>query len=255
MIVTDVPSVIGLGLRTAAGFIAVVTALFYVTGRDLSEPETAMSLRWIVLLEAGYFLSLLPSGLLGLGFGVTSLSNFIESTLPCLVESIGIPILLAKLFFELSPKKPVRSLMKWALISGTFYLFVYWLNNSGNWIETVVEKGTGYVLKPANLFSFILTTVGLLMLTIYTANFSRKSFGMKTFSEFDLTKLGVIVTALGLYFDIIYVMYLFLNAVGGWGTWYAWFLNHNMDLWLLSLPLVGLPLLFNEKDRDLQSTG
>ncbi len=186
MIVTDVPSVIGLGLRTAAGFIAVVTVLFYVTGRDLSGPETGMSLRWIVLLEAGYFLSLLPSGLLGLAFGVTSFSNFVESTLPCLVESIGIPILLAKLFFELSPRKPVKSPMKWVLISGTFYLLVYWLNNSGNWISAAIDKGAAYVLKPANLFSFIITTVGLLILTIYSAYFSKKSFGIEALSEFDL---------------------------------------------------------------------
>src|SRR4030042_1650727 len=39
ILVTDVPGCIGLGFRTAAGFIAVVTALFYVLRRDLSKPE------------------------------------------------------------------------------------------------------------------------------------------------------------------------------------------------------------------------
>ena len=32
-----------------------------------------------------------------------------------------------------------------------------------------------------------------------------------------------------------------------WSGWYAWFLGHNMDLWALSLPLFGLPLLFHQK--------
>jgi hypothetical protein len=42
-------------------------------------------------------------------------------------------------------------------------------------------------------------------------------------------------------------MWVFFGSVGGWGAWYQWFLGHNLDLWVLSLPLVGVPLLFREK--------
>ena len=244
-IVTDVPSVVGLGFRTAAGLIAVVTVLFYFVKRDLGRSEAIMSLRWILLLEAAYWLSLLPSGLLGLTPSYSySIEGFIESTLPCLVESIGIPILLAKFFFELNPEKPPQNQIKWSLVLGTYYIFIFWLANSGNWIYVAMQKGTDYVTGyAANFFSFGLTTVGLLLLTWYTGYFSKKSFGKPTV-ELGIKGVGGIITALGLYFNAIYMLYIFFGAVGGWSAWYAWFINHNMDLWLLSLPLVGLPLLF-----------
>jgi hypothetical protein len=161
-----------------------------------------------------------------------------------------IPVVLTKLFFKLSSEKPSKGLIKWGLIAGTCYLAVFWLNNTGNWICTLIEKGIDYViLLPANLFSFVLTTIGLLLLMVYTANFSRKSFEKEKLAELDVRQIGVIVTSLGLYFNVLYVMYLFLGPVGGWGTWYAWLINHNMDLWLLSLPLIGLPLLFHKQSK------
>ena len=44
ILVTDVPGCIGIGFRTAAGFIALITILFYVVRRDLSKPEALMAL-------------------------------------------------------------------------------------------------------------------------------------------------------------------------------------------------------------------
>src|SRR5210317_1346490 len=55
---TDTAGVIGLGFRAVAGFIAVITILFFILRKDLSKPETMMSLRWIVLSEAVCFLPL-----------------------------------------------------------------------------------------------------------------------------------------------------------------------------------------------------
>jgi hypothetical protein len=259
IVITDVPSVIGLGFRTVGGFIAVVTILLSATKKGLTRPEVLMSLRWVVLIEAAYFISLLPSGLLGLSaffnpergpLGLPILSITLESTLPCMLESTLIPVVLTKLFFELSPEKPSKGPIKWGLIAGALYLFVFWLNNTVNWIYGIIEKGINYViLYPINLFSFAITTVGLLLLAVYAAHFSKKSFGKESLAELDLKRVGVIITALGLYFNVLYVLYLLFGAVGGWGSWYAWFLNHNMDLWLLSLPLVGLPLLFHKQSK------
>jgi hypothetical protein len=175
ILVTDVPGCIGLGFRTAAGFIAVVTILFYIVKKDLSKPEALMALRLIVLFEAGYwFLSFLMSGVWGLiglanpsvAFGDALLMT-IESTLPCFVQSIGLVAVLVKLFLELSPNKPEKNAVKWGLIAGAFYVFVFWLNNTGMWIAAVVDKGTDYImLYPANMFSFLFTTVGLFLLAL-----------------------------------------------------------------------------------------
>ncbi|MCX8150339.1 MAG: hypothetical protein N3D85_02390 [Candidatus Bathyarchaeota archaeon] len=251
---TDTAGAFGLGFRTAAALIAVVTTLFFVLKRDLTKPELYMSIRWMLLGEIVCFLALFPCviwGLLilaGTNISMLGLGFFTESTLPVMIESIGIPIVLAKLFFELNPNKPAKGAIKWALIGGTFYLFVHWINNTGNWVGAITRRGIEYVTAyPDHILSAGLTTVGLLVLAIYSAYFSKKSIGANSLAELDLRKVGVIITALGLYFLIIYVMWLFLGTNEKWSTWYAWFLGHNMDLWLMSLPLVGVPLLFKEK--------
>ncbi len=249
---TDTAGVVGLGLRTAAGLIAVVTVLFYLFRKDLSRPEALMSLRWIVLLEAANFLSLLPSGIWGTT-GINSrfgLGFLIETGLPCLLESIAIPIVLVKLFFELNPNKPAKGAIKWGLIAGTVYIFVFWFNNSSNWIFEVMQDGTQYVTSyPANILSFGVTTVGLLVLGIYAAYFTKKYASATNEIQPDLRKVGAIITALGTYFLGIYVMWMFLDSVGGWSEWYAWFFGHNVDLWVMAIPLVGLPLLLQQKKK------
>ncbi len=256
ILITDVPGCIGLGFRTAAGFIAVVTSLFYIARKDLSKPEALMALRLIVLFEAGYwFLSFFMSGVWGImgfvdpsvGFGGLVLMT-IMNTLPCFVQSIGLVGVLIKLFLELDPNKPAKNAIKWGLIAGAFYVFVFWLNNTGIWIAALAEKGTDYILlHPSNMFSFVLTTIGLLLLALYTAYFAKKSIETESVEKLNIHAVGVIVTLVGLYFGVNYVMWIFLGSVGGWGTWYAWILGHNLDLWAMSLPFVGLPMLFQTK--------
>jgi hypothetical protein len=249
---TDIPQGIGMAFRTAAGLIGVITVMFYIVRKDLSKSEALMAIRLAVFFEAIYWLSFLMSGILGLyGFTTYSsslsaqISGFVENTLPCLFQSIALTAVLVKLFLELSPKKSARGAIKWGLISGTMYVFVFWLNNTGNWIATIIDKGMDYIiLYPANLLSFLATSVGLLLLGLYAAYFTKKSIGVDTLEKVNIHTAGIIVTLVGVYFLGHYVMWLFLGSVGGWGTWYAWLLGHNLDLWAMALPFLGLPLLF-----------
>jgi hypothetical protein len=239
---------IGLALRTAGGLTAVITSMFYLVKRDLSEPECLMALRLIVIFEASYWLSFLFSISFNASYWSRLTVTTIENNIPVTVQSIALPIVLIMLFFNLTPKKAATGGIKWGLISGSVYIFVFWLNNAGNWIAAVMVKGADYLsLYPANMFSFTLTVVGLLLLALYTGYFSKKSIGKHDFAQLNLRIIGVIITAFGLYFDVIYLLYLFLGPVGGWGLWYAWFTGHNLDLWLLMLPSAGLPFLFQEK--------
>lgn len=253
---------LGLALRTAGGLTAVITALFYLVKRDLSEPECLMALRLVVIFEASYWLSFLFSISPNALSRLTTMT--IENDIPVAVQSIALPIVLAILFFNLTPKKASTGGIKWGLISGTVYIFVFWLNNAGNWIAAVIAKGgldyislyppnlpNSPVFNPANLFSFLLTTVGLLLLALFSAYFSIKSIRKRDFTQLNLRTVGVIMTTFGLYFDVIYVLYLFLGPVGGWGLWYAWFTGHNLDLWLLALPMAGMPFLFQRKAQNL----
>jgi len=253
--IEDIPATIGTGLLVAASLIAIIAVLFYVAKRDLSKPEAYMTIRMVLVCEIGYFLLFWPSiyveGFPG-GFHFT-LMKVAELTVPCLVEAILIPVVLTKLFLELNPSKPAAKPIKWGLISGTAYLFVFWLNNSGNWIGTLMEKGVDYIIQfPLNMFSFILTTVGLFLLALYTGYFSKKSTQSAdlTLSSIDLKKAGLIITSLGTYLLLLFLLYLFFGAAGGWSEWWAWFLGHGyLDLWALTLPFVGLCLLFTESTK------
>jgi len=254
----DIIGTFGLGFAVAASAIAALTILFYVVNKDLSKPETSMSIRMILFLEGIYFvLGFLPAVFVegipgGFHFGI---QRFFQITIPCLFNGIAIPIVLAKLFLTLNPDKPAKETIKWGLIAGTVYLFAFWINNAGNWIAAVLAKGISYLTDyPINMLSFILTTAGLLLLSIYTAYFSKKTIGKESLSRFDLAKIGLILIATGMYLTFILLLYYLFGAVGGWGAWYAWFLGHGyLDLWGLTLPFVGLPLLFYTSNSTVEA--
>ena len=245
----DVPAAIGLGFALAASAATVLILLFYLSKRDLSKPEVTMAIRLILFSEAIYFvLGFLPSvfveGLPGT-FHFT-IQKLFEVGLPSIVDAIAIPAVLAKLFLTLNPSKPAKETVKWGLITGTVYLFAFWTSNAGNWVGAVITKGIGYIADyPVNMFSFIVTTAGLLLLSLYTAYFSKKTIGKENLTGFDLKKVGLILTATGMYLTLMLLLWFIFGSVGGWGSWYAWLLGHGyLDLWGLTLPFVGLPLLF-----------
>jgi hypothetical protein len=249
VVISDLGGAVGLAFRTVGSVIALIASIFYLVKRDLTSPEALLIVRLVVIMEAGYWLSLIPSIIpqAWKQFGPMT----IENNIPCTVESILLPIVLVILFFQLSPKRASTQGIKWGLIAGTGYIFVFWLNNACNWIAAVMIKGIDYLtLYPANLFSFLLTTVGLLVVTAFSACFTAGVIRKADYQGLNLKKVGLIITTFGLYFDIIYVMYLFVGAVGGWGDWYAWFFGHNMDLWLLALPMAGIPFLFYQKTPE-----
>lgn len=251
---TDTAGTFGLGFRTMAALIAVITILFFVLKKDLKKRELFMSVRWILLGEIVCFLSLIPVVIWGLAVvvGIESnifgLGNFVESTLPVMIEAIGIPVVLGKLFLELNPDKPAKGAIRWGLISGVYVVFVLWINNTGNWMGAIERSGIEYVTAyPDHILSFGATSIGLLALGLYGVYFIRKSWNANSLAELDTSKIGLLITGVGFYFLVNYAMWLFLGTDAKWSTWYSWFLGHNLELWMMSLPLVGIPLLFKKK--------
>ncbi len=68
--------------------------------------------------------------------------------------------------------------------------------------------------------------------------------------KLKLRTVGAIIVLLGLYFLWNYLTWIYFQSNQLWSDWYAWILGHNMNLWLLSIPLVGLPLLFEEETGE-----
>jgi hypothetical protein len=244
--ITDIAALPGLMVRFLGSLIAFVAVVLVIKKGQL-QLSTYKLLKIVLVLEACYWLSLLPSGIWGIlplarGF---NLSFLLSTGLPCLVASITIPVSLFVLVRNLGLNKPQKAAIKWSLIAGIFYVLAFWLNNSGMWLVMVIQKGFGYVLStPQYLVSFSATLVGLLALTVYTAYLTKKSLGIEQVQNLRIGSIGAILTALGVYYLWNYLAWIFF---GGWNQWYAWILGHNLDLWLLALPLVGLPLLFYKK--------
>jgi len=257
--VEDIAAAVGIVSRLVASTIALAGVILYFAKKGLSTKTTMKVLRVVLIGEAIYWLGLLASGVLPLAYtlGFTTwrvnghssvlpvLTSLLTNEIPILVESIAIPIVLFKLSTELNPNKPAKGAIKWGLIAGTVYVLVFWLTNTALWVSTVMRKGMEYLTSyPENLLSFALTTIGMLALTVFTAYFAKKSVGTETVEKLKLKTVGAIIIALGLFFLWNYLTWIFF---GGWNQWYAWILGHNLDLWMLSLPLVGLPLLFYRK--------
>jgi hypothetical protein len=263
--VEDVAANIGLAFRLAASTIAFAGVILYFAKKGLSHLTTVKVLRLVLVGEAIYWLGLLPSGVLPLfstlGFAtwrvdghvslIPVLTSLLTNEIPLFVESIAIPAVLFKLAYELNPNKPVKGAIKWGLIAGAVYVLVFWLTNTALWVTAVMRQGTAYLTSyPQNLFSFVLTSIGMLALTVFTGYFAKKSVGTETVEKLDLKSVGAITTALGLFFLWNYLTWIFFGTDEIWSNWYQWFLGHNLNLWLLAIPLVGLPLLFKRKASE-----
>ncbi|MBN2259715.1 MAG: hypothetical protein JW702_04185, partial [Clostridiales bacterium] len=77
--------------------------------------------------------------------------------------------------------------------------------------------------------------------------FAKKSAGTETVEKLELSPIGAITIVLGLFYLWNYLSWIFFGSDEIWSNWYGWFLSNNLNLWLLSIPLVGLPLLFHTR--------
>jgi hypothetical protein len=251
--ITDITAYVFLIFRFIASIIAVSAAVLYFIKKGLPPATTNKLLRTIIVFEGLYWVGLLPSGIWGISptQGEFNTSLLLTTGIPCLVSSLGISISLFILAYKLNPKRPIKEPVKWAYIAGILYVLSFWLSNSGMWMTTIIDKGTGYLFTyPEAMVSSTATIAGLLTLALFTTYYAGKSADIQRIEKLELRPVGAILLALGLYFLWNYLTWIFF---GGWNEWYAWFLGHNLDLWLLSLPLVGLPLLFHNKNSHSQS--
>ncbi len=189
--IEDIPATIGLIFRFIGSLIAIASVIFYFSKGLPPTARVFRILRWVLVFEGIYWLGLITTAavsvqslLLTVSASPTMigvLSLLVIGVIPSVVESIVLPITLFVFAFRLNPNKPMNKAIKWGFITGTMYIFVFWLTNTSMWVATVMQKGTGYLTSyPENLLSFILTTIGLLALAIYTAYFAKKSSGAET---------------------------------------------------------------------------
>ena len=216
-------------------------------------------LKAILVLEAIYWFGLVATAAVEIQSliqgplphsAINLLATLMSGAIPNTIESVALPIVLLILAFKLNPNK-LSSTIKWALISGTILVFVFWLTNMSIWIEMLQTYGTSVVTNyTVNTVSFILTVFGLLVLALALTGFTVVSVRNKMQLTLNLRIVGAIITAFGLYFIWEYLSWIFFGGNYLWSDWYRWFLGHNLDLWMLSLPMLGIPLLFTNKNKE-----
>jgi hypothetical protein len=267
ILVEDISATIGLVFRFAGSIIALVAVAVYSVKKGLAKSTAYKAARAVLVFEGIYWLGLIATtgysvlmveSLLFSGAGLSRmLDSLFFSAIATTIEGVVLPIVLFVLAFKLAPNKPLRGAIKWATISGLILIVVFWLVYTGIWVSVIQSKGIEYLWvtvengiaesHPEHLVSFATTAVGLLALAIYAGYFIKKSVKTEILSDLKLSMGGAIILALGIYFLWNYFSWV-VFAGDTWNDWYAWFLGHNMDLWMLSLPLVGLPLLLTKEN-------
>jgi hypothetical protein len=262
----DISAYIGIIARSVASAIALGAVILYFAKKGLPTKSIKKLFRLVLVGEAIYWLGLLTTAVFTLtstvGFTIWRVNGHVSTLpiplsiliygVPLLIESVLLPAVLFKLTYELNPNKPVKGAIKWGLILGALYVLVFWLTSTSIWISTVLRQGTQFLTAhPENLFSFILTVFGMLALTVFTGCFAKCSIGTEKLENLDVQRVGVIVTVLGLFYLWNYLSWIFFGSDETWSYWYLWFLG-NLNLWLLSIPMVGLPLLFKQKNNNVK---
>jgi hypothetical protein len=213
------------------------------------------SFRWIVLLEAAYWILFLPAGVWGMQYNSPNYDNtffIIESGLPCIVQALVMPTVLVVFFFKLGANKPAQGAIRWGLIAAATYIFVLWFNYTAQWWSEIYLRGTGFLLQyRLYTFEFALTVIGLLLIGAYTLLYAVNSSKAANLWELNLKKAGAIVTALGLYFFTVWLLTLVFGDTsrGELTVWPTYISAHSVDLWMATLPLVGVVLLLLRKSK------
>ena len=254
-------------LRAFAGVFAFYAAFQYWRKGNNAIYTIRKNVSKTLLLEAGFFLALIPSIIAAFAYNITSEYLFyfdhtpekillFGTAIPCLAIVIVVPALLLKLRANITNKASTQEIIKWSSLTGVAYLFVvFWFNYTMLWAASMVPYprayeiyGLDFLLQPTNLLSFGLTVFGLLAIAI-TALITLLPAIKKQTSQLNLARIGAIMVAFGSYF-LFNTLYYILT--GGYeahpSVWYEVIGPlHNPNLWALAFIFLGIPLIIQSR--------
>jgi len=171
-------------LRAFAGVFAFYAAFMYWRKGTTAMASIRKSVCRALLLEAGFFLALIPSIIAAFAYNLTNEYLFyfdhtperillFGTAIPCLAIVLALPPLLLKLQHKVKLNKSIQEIAKWSSLTGVAYLFVvFWFNYTMLWAATMVPYprayevyGLAFLQQPANLLSFLLTVFGLFVIS------------------------------------------------------------------------------------------
>ena len=268
---TEGAGTLGFIFRIGVISLAIWALITFLRKREISKVMKLVGAA--LVLEALYFLCFIPSAILGFqtGLGLAGghslpsgesggLWFFVETAIPTLAEAVIMPLSLLKLRSKLTPNaKFSKGTFKWITVVGVCYFIVFWLTYFTQWIATIIQPaslasdpsyagyGINYVLQyPLNMFTFILTAIGLPLLTVFFV-WSMQPAMRNPDTPLDYRKLGATLTLLGGYFIIVIALFFMFGYVGGASIWIVFFIFNSADLWCVALPALGIPMMLLKK--------
>jgi hypothetical protein len=257
-------------LRAFAGAFAVYAAFLYWRKKDIDMPAIEKNAARALLLEAGFFLALIPSVIAAFAYNLTSKYLFYfdhtpgllllyGTAIPCLAIVTVVPPCLLKLRSKIKNDEGHGEIVKWSCLSGLAYLFaVFWFNYSMLWAcvtvsypRTYQEYGFNFIFQPINFISFALTVFGLFALASTTALIIFPAI-KKQARRVNLTWAGLVSVAFGSYF-VFNTLYYFLTGTYSAhpSVWYEVIGPlHNPNLWAIAFVFLGVALIASERRKN-----
>lgn len=256
---------IGLCIRAAGSFFALFATVLFFTKKQSALPQVKRYVGVALLLEAVYFLSLIPSSYTPFSyffaggnlyyFGHTpGLIMLYVAAIPSLEIITVIPAALLKLRSKIIHNTSSQDIIKWSCIAAFAYLvIVFWFSYSMAWLGNMVpfgraqgQYGWAFLLVPVNFASFIVTVVGLFLICLLTLKFIFPALRGKP-EGISPSGIGAVMIAFGGYF-VFSLLYYYLT--GGYpphpNVWYEMIGPlHNVNLWCLSLLFPGIAILLS----------
>jgi hypothetical protein len=261
---------VGLVLRAIGGFFALYSAFLFWRKKDNALPLIRRKVSTVLLLEAGFYLALIPSVIAAFAYyASTEYLYYFDHTpgllllygtgIPCLALVLVIPPLLLKLRATIMRSAPSQEIIKWSCLTGVAYLFVvFWFNYSMLWAAAMVpypqsqiQYGPSFLLEPSNFVSFAITVFGLFAIATFGLVFTLPAI-RKQPARLNLRRVGTVITALGGYF-VFSILHYYLT--GGYeahpGVWYEVISPlHNPNLWCVAFIFLGLAVLVRGKIKE-----
>jgi hypothetical protein len=231
----DYSAFIGLIIRAVGGFFAVYAALKLF--RVKNSQYSAVKNKVVVLLvcEAVYFLSLVPSIAFLVWFSALSpLSNAFLST-QLAVQVIFIVPCLALLALKLQRNAGDGAVLGWTAVLALSYIFALWLSYQLKWLELFngaqvgVSTVFGWLIENARLLSFLNTTIIFSVALLFAVLGIKYVVSKKTCIAVKMWSYSAFFVGLFFVFYVLYCSYLGAYWVIPFG-----------EIWLIPLVFVGI---------------
>ena len=261
-------------LRAVGSSFALYSAFLFWRKKDASLPLIRGKVGTALLLEAGFFLALIPSVIAAFAYYLSpeylyyfdhtpGLLLLFGTGIPCLAIVLVVPPLLLKLRSTILRGSANQEIVKWICLTSVAYLFVvFWFNYSMLWAGVMVpyphgqvQYGLSFLLEPANFASFVVTVFALLAIAVSALILALPAI-RKQPAPLNLGRIGVVMLAFGGYF-LFNIFYYYLT--GGYeahpSVWYEVIGPlHNPNLWSASFVFLGLAVLVRSVKNPKQQS-